>query len=129
MQLGMIGLGRMGANMTRRLLRRGHELVVYDAAPAAAQALVGAGARPAATLEDFVAQLAPPRAVWLMVPAAIVGAVLERLAPLLQPDDIVIDGGNSDYRDAIVRHRELRARGVHFVDVGTSGGVWGLENG
>ncbi len=129
MQLGMIGLGRMGANMTRRLLRRGHDLVVYDAVPAAAQALVDEGARRAATLEDLVAQLAPPRAIWLMVPAAIVASVVAKLAPLLQANDIVIDGGNSDYRDAIVRHRELAARAVHFVDVGTSGGVWGLENG
>ncbi|HEY8537295.1 MAG TPA: decarboxylating 6-phosphogluconate dehydrogenase [Steroidobacteraceae bacterium] len=129
MQLGMIGLGRMGANMTRRLLRRGHDLVVYDAVPTAAQALADEGARRAATLEDLVAQLEPPRAIWLMVPAATVGTVVSSLTPLLQPNDIVIDGGNSDYRDAIARHRELVARGVHFVDVGTSGGVWGLENG
>jgi 6-phosphogluconate dehydrogenase len=129
MQIGMIGLGRMGANMVRRLMRHGHACVVYDATPAAVQALGAEGAITAASLEDFISKLALPRAIWLMVPAAIVADVLQRLRPLLAPDDVVIDGGNSDYRDAIRRNRELRELGAHFVDVGTSGGVWGLEEG
>jgi len=129
MQIAMVGLGRMGANMVRRLMRHGHECVVYDAAPAAIEALVGEGAIGAATLEELVAKLQTPRAIWLMVPAAIVGKVLHQLAPHLSGDDVVIDGGNSDYRDAIKRNREMHEQGVHFVDVGTSGGVWGLERG
>jgi 6-phosphogluconate dehydrogenase len=129
MQLGMIGLGRMGANMVRRLLRHGHSCVAYDATPAAVQALATEGAIPAASLEEFVSKLTTPRAIWLMVPAAIVEDVLQRLLPLLSADDVVIDGGNSDYRDAIRRSRTLGGRGMHFVDVGTSGGVWGLERG
>lgn len=129
MQIGMIGLGRMGANMTRRLLRNGHECVVYDAFPAAATALGAEGATPAATLEAFVGALRSPRAIWLMIPAATVGDLFGRLVPLLSPGDIVIDGGNSDYRDAIKRSDEARANGLHFIDVGTSGGVWGLERG
>jgi len=129
MQIGMIGLGRMGANMVRRLLRHGHTCVAYDATPAAVQALTSEGAIGAASLEEFVRKLTAPRAIWLMVPAAIVADVLHRLLPHLSPGDIVIDGGNSDYRDAIRRHRELSERNVHFVDVGTSGGVWGLERG
>jgi 6-phosphogluconate dehydrogenase len=129
MQIGMVGLGRMGANMSRRLMLHGHACVAYDAAPAAVQTLAGEGATPALTLEELVSKLTAPRAIWLMVPAAIVGDVLHRLLPLLGSDDIVIDGGNSDYRDAIKRNRELLERGMHFVDVGTSGGVWGLERG
>lgn len=129
MQLGMIGLGRMGANMTRRLLRHGHRCVAYDASASAVAASTLEGAHPAASLIEFVAQLAPPRVIWLMIPAATVEQTLQQLVPLLQPNDLVIDGGNSDYRDAIRRHRELGARGVRFVDVGTSGGVWGLEGG
>jgi 6-phosphogluconate dehydrogenase len=125
----MIGLGRMGANMTRRLLRHGHECVVYDAVPAAAPALAAEGAIAAASLRELVDKLQPPRAIWLMIPAGIVEQLLEQLLPLLAPNDVVIDGGNSDYRDAIRRHRELAKRGVQFVDVGTSGGVWGLERG
>lgn len=129
MQLGMIGLGRMGANMVRRLMRHGHQCVAYDAVPAAAAALASEGAIAANTLEDLIGKLDAPRAIWLMIPAALVEQVLDRLAPLLAPNDIVIDGGNSDYRDAIRRHRELQARGIHFIDVGTSGGIWGLERG
>lgn len=129
MQLGMIGLGRMGANMTRRLLRHGHRCIVYDAVPAAVAALAKDGATPAATLEELVAGLERPRAIWLMIPAGLVEQVLQQLLPLLECDDVVIDGGNSDYRDAIRRFRELDERGVRFIDVGTSGGVWGLENG
>jgi 6-phosphogluconate dehydrogenase len=119
----------MGANMVRRLLRHGHSCVAYDATPAAVQAVAAEGAIGSASLEDFVGKLTTPRAIWLMVPAAIVADVLHRLLPLLSPDDVVIDGGNSDYRDAIRRNRELGERGMHFVDVGTSGGVWGLERG
>ena len=129
MQLGMIGLGRMGANMVRRLMRHGHACVAYDASPAAVQALAQEGATPAHSLEELVGKLTTPRAIWLMVPAAIVENVLQQLLPLLAPDDVVIDGGNSDYRDAIRRSRTLSERRVHFVDVGTSGGVWGLERG
>ena len=129
MQLGMIGLGRMGANMTRRLMSHGHECVVYDAVPAAVDAIAREGAIASTSLEDFVGRLATPRAVWLMIPAALVEQVLHQLLPLLAADDIVIDGGNSDYRDAIGRSRELEASGLHFIDVGTSGGVWGLERG
>ena len=129
MQIGMIGLGRMGANMVRRLLRSGHECVVYDAIPAAADALAVEGAKPARTLEALVASLTAPRTIWLMIPAAIVAEVLAKLTPLLSADDVIVDGGNSDYRDAIRHSRELRERGLHFIDVGTSGGVWGLERG
>ena len=129
MQIGMIGLGRMGANMARRVMRAGHECVVYDASPDAVAALAKERARPAATLEEFVAQLAPPRAIWMMVPAAVVEATVGKLAPLLAAGDVVVDGGNSDHRLAINRARELGARGMHFLDVGTSGGVWGLERG
>jgi 6-phosphogluconate dehydrogenase len=129
MELGMIGLGRMGANMTRRLMRAGHRCVVYDVAPAAVQALVGEGADGGESLADFVAKLVAPRAVWLMVPAGFVDATLAALTPLLAPGDIVIDGGNSYYHDDLRRAAELRAHGLHYVDVGTSGGVWGLERG
>jgi 6-phosphogluconate dehydrogenase len=129
MQLGMIGLGRMGANMTRRLLAGGHAVSVYDVDPAAAQRLAGEGAKAAASPQELVEQLTPPRVLWLMVPAAFVDATIARFAPLLSPGDVLIDGGNSRYHDDLRRARELRDRGLHFVDVGTSGGVFGLERG
>jgi len=129
MQLGMIGLGRMGANMVRRLIAGGHACVVYDRAAEAVQALAKEKATGASSLEDFVAKLAAPRAVWLMVPAAVVDQTIADLAPLLAPGDILIDGGNSYYVDDIRRAKELADRGIHYVDVGTSGGVWGLERG
>jgi 6-phosphogluconate dehydrogenase len=129
MQLGMIGLGRMGSNMVRRLLRAGHECVVYDIHPEAVRALAQEGAVGAATLDEFVSKLARPRAAWMMVPAGVVDATLRALAPLLEAGDVAIDGGNSYYHDDIRRARELGARGIHYVDVGTSGGVWGLERG
>ncbi|HXB55623.1 MAG TPA: decarboxylating 6-phosphogluconate dehydrogenase [Vicinamibacteria bacterium] len=129
MQLGMVGLGRMGANMVRRLLKGGHECVVFDRDPANVKRLAGEGATGANSLDDFVAKLKPPRAAWLMVPAAAVEATLTDLAGRLQKGDIIIDGGNSYYIDDIRRARELTARGLHYLDVGTSGGVWGLERG
>jgi 6-phosphogluconate dehydrogenase len=129
MQLGMIGLGRMGANMVRRLIRGGHQCVVYDRSPAAVEALVTESAVGSVSLDDFVSRLTPPRTVWLMVPAAIVDGTLEHLAPLLGREDIVVDGGNSYYIDDIRRHQELAAKGIQYVDVGTSGGVLGLERG
>ncbi|MDB5846855.1 MAG: 6-phosphogluconate dehydrogenase, decarboxylating [Rhodoferax sp.] len=129
MQLGMIGLGRMGANMVRRLMNGGHACVVYDRSAEAVKALAHDGARPAATLADFIAQLDRPRAVWLMVPAGVVDGSIAELLPLLEAGDTLIDGGNSYYVDDIRRAGELKARGVHYVDVGTSGGVWGLERG
>jgi 6-phosphogluconate dehydrogenase len=129
MQLGMIGLGRMGANMVRRLVRDGHECVVFDRSPAAVADLVAEKATGAASLAELVQKLDRPRAVWLMVPAAVVDKSIADLAPLLESGDIVIDGGNSYYVDDIRRARELAASGIHYVDVGTSGGVWGLERG
>jgi len=129
MQLGMIGLGRMGANMVRRLHRAGHDCVVFDVSAPAVQALAREGATGAASLPAFVQTLARPRAVWIMVPAAAVDQTLASLAPLLERDDVIIDGGNSHYHDDIRRAGELAARGLHYVDVGTSGGVWGLERG
>jgi 6-phosphogluconate dehydrogenase len=129
MQIGMVGLGRMGANMTRRLLRKGHRCVVYSQTAAAGAQLALEGATPAASLADLVARLVRPRAVWLMVPAAAVDATLTELAGLLAGDDIVIDGGNSHYHDDLRRARELGAGGIRYVDVGTSGGIWGLERG
>jgi 6-phosphogluconate dehydrogenase len=129
MQLGMIGLGRMGANMVRRLSRAGHDCVVYDVAAPAVQALAREGATGAASLAAFAEALARPRTVWIMVPAAVVDQTLGALAPLLERDDVIIDGGNSHYHDDIRRAGELGARGLHYVDVGTSGGVWGLERG
>jgi len=129
MQLGMIGLGRMGANMVRRLLKGGHACVVYDAFPKSVAALAAEGATGAASLAEFVERLAPPRCVWLMVPAAVVDATIADLVPLLAPGDTVIDGGNSYYVDDIRRSKALAAKGVEYVDVGTSGGVWGLERG
>ena len=129
MQLGMIGLGRMGANMVRRLARGGHECLVYDVHAAAIKNLLQQGVVGASSLEDLVVRLDKPRAVWLMVPAALVDDELVELAPLLEPGDIVVDGGNSYYRDDIRRGARLKARGIHYVDVGTSGGVAGLERG
>ncbi|HTV59491.1 MAG TPA: decarboxylating 6-phosphogluconate dehydrogenase [Verrucomicrobiae bacterium] len=129
MQLGMIGLGRMGANMVRRLMRAGHTCVVFDRNQESVKQLVAEGAKGAASLDEFVSKLSQPRAVWLMVPAAVVDATLKDLAPRLQSDDTVIDGGNSYYIDDIRRAKELAPRGIHYVDAGTSGGVWGLERG
>ena len=129
MQLGMIGLGRMGANMVRRLIRGGHQCVVYDRSPAAVEALVTEGAVGSISLDDFVSKLSRPRAVWLMVPAAIVDGTLADLTTRLGKEDIVVDGGNSYYIDDIRRNHELAAQGIYYIDVGTSGGVWGLERG
>jgi 6-phosphogluconate dehydrogenase len=129
MQLGMIGLGRMGANMVRRLLAGGHQSVVFDMSPKAVEELVREHAVGAASLRDFVKKLDMPRAVWLMVPAAVVDRTIADLLPWLEPGDIVIDGGNSYYIDDIRRAKELGPRGIHYVDVGTSGGVWGRQRG
>ncbi|HEY4950854.1 MAG TPA: decarboxylating 6-phosphogluconate dehydrogenase [Candidatus Acidoferrales bacterium] len=129
MQLGMIGLGRMGANMVRRLMKAGHECVVFDMSPASVQALAKEGATGGSSLGDFIGKLKQPRAIWLMVPAAVVDSTLAQLTPKLQKDDILIDGGNSYYIDDIRRGKELAPKGIHYVDVGTSGGVWGLERG
>jgi 6-phosphogluconate dehydrogenase len=129
MQLGMIGLGRMGANMVRRLLKGGHECVVFDRSAAAVQGLVKEQATGAASLAELAKKLAKPRAVWLMVPAAVTDQTIADLVPHLEADDIVIDGGNSYYIDDIRRAKELAATRIHYVDVGTSGGVWGLERG
>jgi len=129
MQLGMIGLGRMGANMVRRLIRNGHSCVVFDMSPQAVAMMEKENAQGASSLADFVGKLTRPRAIWLMVPAAVVDATLADLLPLLDPDDILIDGGNSYYVDDIRRAAELTPKGIHYVDVGTSGGVWGLERG
>jgi 6-phosphogluconate dehydrogenase len=129
MQLGMIGLGRMGSNMVRRLMRQGQECVVYDVNAAAVEALVRDGAIGTASLDEFVARLSKPRAIWLMVPAALVGQELADLLPMLEGGDTVIDGGNSHYSDDMWRAAELGRRGIHYVDVGTSGGVLGRERG
>ncbi len=129
MQIGMIGLGRMGASMVRRLLRGGHTCVAHDLSADALHAIAADGAVPATTLDEFVQQLAAPRVVWLMVPAAVVDATLDALVPKLAAGDIVIDGGNSHYRDDLARAARLTARGLHYVDCGTSGGVFGLERG
>ena len=129
MQLGMIGLGRMGANMVCRLLRGGHECVVYDNNADNVKRLAGEGATGASSLDDFVKKLSAPRAVWIMIPAAVVDTTHAELAARLQKGDIVVDGGNSHYVDDIRRAKELAARGLHHLDVGTSGGVWGLERG
>jgi 6-phosphogluconate dehydrogenase len=129
MQLGMIGLGRMGANMVRRLMRGGHECVVFDRSADAVKDLVKDKAVGANSLVEFVKKLNKPRAVWLMVPAGVVDASITDLLPLLEPGDILIDGGNSYYVDDIRRAKDLAAKSIHYVDVGTSGGVWGLERG
>ena len=129
MQLGMIGLGRMGSNMVRRLIRGGHTCVVFDTNTGNADALASEGAVGASSLEDLVKRLSPPRAVWLMIPAAAVDDMLGQLVPRLQNGDIIIDGGNSYYIDDIRRAKQLETRGISYLDVGTSGGVWGLERG
>jgi 6-phosphogluconate dehydrogenase len=129
MQLGMIGLGRMGANMVRRLLKGGHQCVVFDRSPQAVKELVQEKAAASSSLRDLVAKLEKPRAVWLMVPAAVVDKTIAELLPNLDAEDILIDGGNSYYVDDLRRAKELAAKRIHYVDVGTSGGVWGLERG
>jgi len=129
MQIGMIGLGRMGANMVRRLLRGGHECVVNDRNPEAVKAREAEGAIGAASLDGFIAKLKPPRAIWLMIPAALVDTMLHQLVEAVDGGDIIIDGGNSFYVDDIRRAGELKEKGIHYVDVGTSGGVWGFERG
>jgi 6-phosphogluconate dehydrogenase len=129
MQLGMIGLGRMGANLSRRLMRDGHRVVVYDVNADAVKGLEAEGATGTHTLADFVQALEKPRNVWIMIPAGIVDSTLEQLVPLLEKDDTIIDGGNSYYRDDIIRSKAITPKGLHYLDVGTSGGVWGLERG
>jgi 6-phosphogluconate dehydrogenase len=129
MQLGMVGLGRMGSNLVRRLMRDGHRCVVYDVNADVVKELEGEGATGATSLEDFAAKLEKPRAAWLMLPAGIVDSTLGQLVPLLEAGDTVIDGGNSYYRDDIARAKQLAAQKIHYVDCGTSGGVWGLERG
>jgi 6-phosphogluconate dehydrogenase len=129
MQLGMVGLGRMGANLVRRLTAAGHECVVYDVDPASVRRLEGEGVVGAGTMDDFVAKLKKPRAAWVMVPAGVTGATVKELAARMEPGDIIIDGGNSYYRDDIERAKTLSAGGIHYVDCGTSGGVFGLERG
>ena len=129
MQLGMIGLGRMGTNMVRRLMRAGHQCVVYDLQQEAVQAIAKDGAAGTTSLEDFARKLKPPRTAWMMLPAAVVDPTLKALTPLLESDDVVIDGGNSYYHDDIRRAEELKPKGIHYVDAGTSGGVWGSERG
>ena len=129
MQLGMIGLGRMGANLVRRLMRDGHRCVAYDVNLDVVKSLAAEGATGAESLADFVAKLEAPRNIWIMVPAGIVDQTLTELRPLLEADDVVIDGGNSYYRDDITRAADLKRDGIHYVDVGTSGGVWGLDRG
>jgi len=129
MQLGMIGLGRMGANLVRRLMADGHDCVVFDVSPDAVAELAGEGATGAESLDDLVAKLEPPRAAWVMVPAGFVQETVDRLAGLLEQGDAIIDGGNSYYRDDIARAAQLRPQGIHYLDCGTSGGVWGKERG
>ena len=130
MQLGMIGLGRMGGNIVRRLMKQGHTAVVYDKDPKAVAALAAEGADGATTLEDFVAKLTAPRTAWVMLPAGrVTEAAIDTLASLMQADDVVIDGGNAFWQDDVRRGKALKDRGIHYLDVGTSGGVWGLERG
>jgi 6-phosphogluconate dehydrogenase len=129
MELGMIGLGRMGNNMVQRLMKAGHHCVVYDLHADAVETLKKQGAAGSTSLEEFVKNMTAPRAIWMMVPAGVVDATLKGLVPLLEKDDVVIDGGNSYYHDDIRRAEELKAKGIHYVDVGTSGGVFGLERG
>jgi 6-phosphogluconate dehydrogenase len=129
MELGMIGLGRMGANMVRRLLKHEHQCIVYDRSVEAVQALVREGAVGSTSLKEFVSKLKTPRAIWLMIPAALVDATLTELSAIIDSGDIIIDGGNSYYIDDIRRAGDLKNKGIHYVDVGTSGGVWGLERG
>src|SRR5260370_10922833 len=125
----MIGLGRMGANLVRRLMRHGHECVVYDHTPDHVRVIEEEGATGARSLDEFVTKLVPPRAAWIMIPAAYVGDTVHQLAGLVAPGDIIIDGGNSYYRDDIERSEALRPQAIHYLDVGTSGGVVGLERG
>ncbi len=129
MQLGMIGLGRMGANIVRRLMRDGHDCVAYDNNADAVKGLVDEGATGADSMEDFVSKLNTPRVVWVMIPAGITGKVVEQVADLLEDGDIIIDGGNSNYHDDVRRAKQLKEKGLHYVDAGTSGGVFGLERG
>src|SRR5438552_6272448 len=129
MQLGMIGLGRMGANIVRRIMRDGHTAVAFDNNPDSVAALESEGAAGARSLGEFVKKLDKPRVAWVMVPAGVTRAVVGQLAELMEDGDIIIDGGNSNYREDIDRAAELRPKGIHYVDIGTSGGVWGLERG
>src|SRR5579859_7290772 len=129
MRIGMVGLGRMGANMVRRLLRGGHEIIAFDNSAQAVKALAEEGAKGANTLADLVNGLSSPRVVWIMVPASVVDPVIAQLRPLLKKGDVIIDGGNSNYHDDIRRAEELQSAGIHYVDVGTSGGGLGLEQG
>ncbi|QPE04036.1 decarboxylating 6-phosphogluconate dehydrogenase [Microbacterium schleiferi] len=129
MQLGMVGLGRMGANIVRRLMNDGHECVVYDVNPDAVTALAGEGATGASSFADMASKLEAPRAIWLMIPAGLTGQVVDQVAEVLEPGDIIIDGGNSNYRDDVRRAAKLKPKGIHYVDAGTSGGVFGLERG
>ncbi len=129
MQIGMLGLGRMGAGMVRRLLRAGHQCVVFDVSPQAVEALVREGAIGASSPKDFIAKLTKPRAAWMMIPVALVDRTIAELAQHMEPGDILIDGGNSYYKDDLRRAKELATRGLHYVDVGVSGGVWGAERG
>jgi 6-phosphogluconate dehydrogenase len=128
-QLGMVGLGRMGANIVRRLMRDGHECIVYDVDPNAVKELEGEGAKGSSSMEDFIQALEKPRVAWVMIPAAITGKIVNQLADLMEPGDIIIDGGNSYYRDDVDRAAALAERGLKYVDIGTSGGVFGLERG
>jgi 6-phosphogluconate dehydrogenase len=128
-QLGMVGLGRMGAGLVQRLMRDGHDCVVYDVSADAVAELEREGATGTTTLEDFVRALDKPRAAWVMIPAAITGDVVDQLAELMEPDDVIVDGGNSYYRDDIARAKKLQPAGIHYIDCGTSGGVFGLERG
>ncbi|OJV97291.1 MAG: 6-phosphogluconate dehydrogenase (decarboxylating) [Microbacterium sp. 67-17] len=129
MQLGMVGLGRMGANIVRRLMNDGHECVVYDVNADAVTALAGEGATGASSFADMASKLEAPRAIWLMIPAGLTGDVVDQVAEVLEPGDIIIDGGNSNYRDDVRRAAKLKPKGIHYVDAGTSGGVFGLERG
>ena len=129
MQLGMVGLGRMGANMVQRLLKDGHECVVFDTNPASVEELARKGATPSDSLQDLCSKLTKPRNIWIMVPAAIVDKVIVQLIPVMEPGDTIIDGGNSNYRDDIHHAETLKSHGLHFIDCGTSGGVYGLERG
>ena len=129
MQLGMVGLGRMGANMVRRLMKGGHACTVFDMSPKSVEALAEEGAVGSSSIKDFVSKLQKPRAIWLMIPAAVVDSTIAEIVPFLEAGDILIDGGNSYYIDDIRRAKELAPKGIHYVDVGTSGGVWGLERG
>src|ERR1044071_3096905 len=130
MQIGMIGLGRMGANMTQRLLEGGHSVVVYDRNPAAVEDAKSKGAQPVDSLDSMAKALEPPRAIWMMIPAGDpVEQTIQEITPSLQPGDILIDGGNSNYRDSKRRAAGIAGQGIHYLDAGTSGGIWGLQNG